>query len=558
VIAGGHLLDAASGSVDWQLATPLKVTSLRFSPDGALAAFFKGFDGVSLVTVPDGKELWHGLKGDLGGALAFTDDGSHLAAADQAGNVVVVQIGERRVLWQSRIDRMFTGLAFSPGRRPDTAGHLAAANITYTRVFDYFRWRGGRMNEPSERLRMPPLTRLTFSPDGWLLGGVRYNDPWNEAVLVDTRGGELFRVHHDYAIDGLAFSPDGAFFATGDRQGRVIVVHAGSPWELWRFQADAPLTSIVFGPGGRVFLADAESARVMDAASRQADWSSPELKGVTAAAFSPDGKELTISHDRQLIRVDLARGAIVWRRRMDVDAVAFLPAGILVQRENSDEDTEQVLLSAATGEDLGLAQWHGRLLGADASGRTLFAATAERVLLRSRSQDASLWYQTAKMWGIRQVAFSGDGTVLAVARKRDGRRPGGLQVIDAGKDTTGGMRWERDSGDGFNAVAVDATGARVATGGLDGLVKVFSAADGTELVRIPHVDPVIEGLAFSRDGRAIYTCTRRGCEAHPLESQALVDQACARLPRNLTTAEWNGYLVGSPYRETCPGLPRAR
>lgn len=35
----------------------------------------------------------------------------------------------------------------------------------------------------------------------------------------------------------------------------------------------------------------------------------------------------------------------------------------------------------------------------------------------------------------------------------------------------------------------------------------------------------------------------------------LLEQACARLTRHLTRAEWQQYLVNAAYQPTCPNLP---
>jgi len=36
---------------------------------------------------------------------------------------------------------------------------------------------------------------------------------------------------------------------------------------------------------------------------------------------------------------------------------------------------------------------------------------------------------------------------------------------------------------------------------------------------------------------------------------SLVDLACHKVRRNLTQAEWEKYLPGEEYRQTCPNLP---
>jgi len=39
------------------------------------------------------------------------------------------------------------------------------------------------------------------------------------------------------------------------------------------------------------------------------------------------------------------------------------------------------------------------------------------------------------------------------------------------------------------------------------------------------------------------------------QPEDLTEEACARVNRNLTLAEWKLYLPDKPYRKTCPNLP---
>ena len=43
-------------------------------------------------------------------------------------------------------------------------------------------------------------------------------------------------------------------------------------------------------------------------------------------------------------------------------------------------------------------------------------------------------------------------------------------------------------------------------------------------------------------------------ERFPLRAQDLIEDACARVGRNLTEAEWSRYMEDTPYRVTCPKL----
>jgi WD40 repeat protein len=80
---------------------------------------------------------------------------------------------------------------------------------------------------------------------------------------------------------------------------------------------------------------------------------------------------------------------------------------------------------------------------------------------------------------------------------------------------------------------------------------------------ISHVTYANAGFAkFSPDGRYILTtgCNLYDCnEDHILigywRIEDLAAEACRRLPRNFTQAEWGQYFPNEEYRATCPNLP---
>ncbi len=73
------------------------------------------------------------------------------------------------------------------------------------------------------------------------------------------------------------------------------------------------------------------------------------------------------------------------------------------------------------------------------------------------------------------------------------------------------------------------------------------------MARLLHKDPV-RTLRFSPDGRTLATGTLTGTVGlWVCRPDTLIDLACQRLTRNLTSAEWNHYLPGEPYRATCSG-----
>ena len=65
-----------------------------------------------------------------------------------------------------------------------------------------------------------------------------------------------------------------------------------------------------------------------------------------------------------------------------------------------------------------------------------------------------------------------------------------------------------------------------------------------------------DGLAFSPDGTRLATASLdKTAWLWLWRTEDLIAEACKRLPRNLTHAEWRQYLVDEPYRPTCPNLP---
>jgi hypothetical protein len=62
--------------------------------------------------------------------------------------------------------------------------------------------------------------------------------------------------------------------------------------------------------------------------------------------------------------------------------------------------------------------------------------------------------------------------------------------------------------------------------------------------------------AFSADGRFLIAIGYDSVKYWPLPPEgSLVEEACRRLTRNLTQAEWKEFLSDEKYRKTCQSLP---
>jgi hypothetical protein len=66
-------------------------------------------------------------------------------------------------------------------------------------------------------------------------------------------------------------------------------------------------------------------------------------------------------------------------------------------------------------------------------------------------------------------------------------------------------------------------------------------------------------MALTADGNSVLVAPPRAegifISRYPSQIQAMVDETCGRLDRNLTSKEWSRYLTTEPYRKTCINLP---
>jgi WD40 repeat protein len=110
----------------------------------------------------------------------------------------------------------------------------------------------------------------------------------------------------------------------------------------------------------------------------------------------------------------------------------------------------------------------------------------------------------------------------------------------------------------ITAVAVSGDGRWVATGGDDGKVWLWDREhlETPPLTWLGH-ESSVNSIAVSQDGRWLMAGQSDGTlMVGAIRVADLKAKACKSAARNLSGAEWQIYLGGEPYHETCPGLHR--
>jgi WD40 repeat protein len=125
----------------------------------------------------------------------------------------------------------------------------------------------------------------------------------------------------------------------------------------------------------------------------------------------------------------------------------------------------------------------------------------------------------------------------------------GLWEIASGKEI-GRMPLTAD----MSSIAFSADGQHLATAGRDQTVRVWEIPAFTEVARF-EMGGVVSRVVFSPDMQLVAAASSdRTARVWRWKTDPASD-ACTRLSRNLTRAEWKTYLGDEPYRASCPELP---
>jgi RNA polymerase sigma factor (sigma-70 family) len=506
--------------------------SVLFTPDGQRLISADGGRGPRVWEVSTGRPLGQlALPGNQrAGPIALSSDGRTLAVGGSDGAIHLLDLGTGKAV-QRLVGHaeQASALAFTPD------GKLLASG----RDFDFPR-RHGQENPiqlwdvttgKEVRLLVGPkdtVLSLAFSPDGKTLaaGAERYDATLR---LWDvTTGEERFALKgHGGELRSVAFSPDGQTVATGSMDKTIRLWDVATGKEQRRLTGHrADVMAVAFSPDGKLLASGSfdRTLRLWDPATGQqlrlfeedeagnasTLTSSSRFRinrGVTAVAFSPDGKTLAAAgRDHTLHLFDVAGGGEVRPIRGQFDAVdtlAFSPDGNRIWTMAGDRNLRA--WETATGKE-------GRTLETSAGLPLCVAFSADgRLAATGGEQD-----KTAHVWElatgkelqrlvtadvIGALAFSPDGRTLATANRWQ-RAEVRLWDVSTGR-LLHQLPAPAEQGNTVVSLAFTPDGRVLAGATYDGIVCFWDPATGAESLPQLKVSDHCQHAAFSPDGRTL-------------------------------------------------------
>jgi WD40 repeat protein/DNA-binding SARP family transcriptional activator len=491
---------------------------------------------------------------------------------------------------------------------PELSILLATEAVARTRSVD-----GSVLPEAEEALhRAVVASRNVMSVPGvggkvaWSRKGVFVTEGPEDTGVIDIRDastGESVRkfIGHGTDVNDVAFSPDGSMLATTGDDGALRVwdpatgdlimekVGEGGVWGP-SFDADGSLVAAAWTDQGIV--------RVMDPSTGRVVRTFPGIPTIRLA-FSPDGRLLAMTTDREVVVIDLATGEKAYDLPESGESqdLAWSPDGRYIAAASVSAGGQ--VWDAATGafrfalvghiKEVQAVAWSpdsSRL----ATGSVDGAATVWQIQNGGARLLLSLAARETKS-GIVGVAFSPDGTRLMaggedsaagvkiwdVGRSGDAEwanlpgpydYPDDVEFMPDGRRLAASSEWgsvtvwdletvhalrtigpRRDSGasDGSVPPAFDVSpdGRTIAIAGIDQKVRAWDAATGTELFTIAlHSDPA--AVEWSPDGTHLVTAGWDGWAR-------IFDRSGVKV-RTLPPAEGCLATTGGIRLEACPIL----
>jgi len=507
VAAGNNveIYEASSRRLLQTLASPSRVTSVHFSPDGTRLASGGHDNTVKLWSVVSG-ELERTLAGHKNyvNSVHFSPDGMRLASGSKDKTVKLWSVGsgelERTLVGH---EHGVTSVQFSPDER-----HLASGSHDNTVKL----WSVG--NGTLERTlagHTSLVESVHFSPDGTRLASGSLD---KTVKLWSVSSGTLERTlaGHMGAVTSAHFSPDGARLALGGWDKTVKLWSVGSgTLERTLVGHMSAVTSLHFSPDG-TRLASGSEDKTVKLWSVDGGQLERALTGhtsfVESVHFSPDGTRVASgSLSKKTVELWSADSGELERtfagHKSYVNSVHFSPDGTRVASGSGDNTVK--LWSVSSGELERTLAGHTEYVES-----VHFSPDGTRVASGSGDKTVKLWSVGS---GTLERTLAGHTEYVESVHFS----PDGTRLASGSFDRTVKL-WSASSGEsertlaghehGVSSVQFSPDGTRVASGSFDKTVKLWLVESGElERTLAGHMGGVIS-LHFSPDGQSLVSAGR--------------------------------------------------
>jgi WD40 repeat protein len=426
--------DLASGEMlsEWKLD---RTAALDISPDRKTIAWVDGENEDKTVHVCDivtGQEIRR-LRGHQWAivSVAFSPDGKYIASGNPLEPIHLWNVESGNVIRRFEHQQAGMQLKFSPDGKTLACGCMDGSAR---------RW------DVDTGKELPLLTgyrgwvnEIAFSPEGKSLALAGADSQVIHLWDLATAKERFPAPGHRGQISALAFSPDGKLLATGggdwhDNDEAIYLWNAATGTEVCRLTGHlGKVCCLQFSPDGKWLVSGSEKEstfRIWDAATgkekakfrRHAeDGDQAEDFGVSAVAFSPDGKYLVSAHDQGLLILWDAKKRselLAWKGHEGmIHSVAFSPDGKLLLSGSVDHLVR--LWDVPTGKEnrrLGDMADPVKCVSFSPDGRLIAACAGDYegiTCLWEAATGRELIRLPASQGHVSQIAFSPDGKLLA-------------------------------------------------------------------------------------------------------------------------------------------------
>lgn len=430
-------------------------------------------------------------------AVAFSPDGTLLAAGDARGDILLWQVADFRhvATWGGHTGVVST-IAFSPD------GCLLATGSPDTRIRLWDIQSGSCLKVLENHVGQ--VNAVAFSTNGQLLVSGS-SDAIVRVWQVNT-GNCLHRLQgHSAPVTSVAVSPDGQQLASGSFDKTLIVWDIQTGQLVTTLSTGCRVHSIAFSPNNEILASgdDEHNVKLWDIRIGQR---LKILEGhdswVRKITFSPDGDRLVSGSEDKTVKIwDIGTGQCLKTLRGHTDevfAVAISPDGKLIASGSGTQEIKLWLMQA--GQCLKTLVGHQNWVSSvviSPDDQIVVAGYADgKVRLWSIQTGDCLNVLTEHSDWVEQVVISPDGQMIA----------------SASSDGTARL-WDRSTGKCLQvlrghikyvySVAFSAQGLLATSGGNDRSVKLWDVKTGECLKTLEGHQDFIGATAFSPDGQIL-------------------------------------------------------